>query len=541
MISLRSKRKKAESQEFPKKENRSRLLEILEVLAKHEIVKGITPEKLRAILEDIGPTFVKIGQIMSMRQDILPAEYCNELVKLRTDVRPIPLQDVYDVISEEYGASHKDVFSAFDPVPLGSASIAQVHAATLKNGKRVVVKVQRKGIKSVMARDIALLRKAASLIKFAGGTGDTIDFNRVLDEMWAVTQQEMDFLIEASNADKFAELNKEIVYASCPEIEHKYTTSRVLVMEYIEGVQIDDLEKLRDRGYDLDEIGSKLAENYVKQVIEDSFFQADPHPGNIRIRDGQIVWIDLGMMGQLTTQDRLFLRSGVKAIAERDIFELQSVILSMGDYKGKINHARLYTDVDDMLTKYATRNLNELDLSLILDDFFTIAKSHGITLPKGVTMLARGIMTIEGVLTTVSPQINFMQIMVNHMKTQKVKEFDLEKQLLNAGNQLYYSGKKVIDIPPQISDLLKMAIKGQAKFNLELIGSEEPLRELDKMVNKVILCITDSAILMASSLICTTNMTPKAMGIPLLGFFGYLTALILSIILIWDILKKKWR
>lgn len=539
---LRRQRKKSNknnSQEPPKKESRSRLLEILEVLARHEIVKGITPVKLRLILEDIGPTFVKIGQIMSMRQDILPFDYCEELVKLRTDVKPVPIEEIYEIIEEEYGADLYDVFETFDPIHLGSASIAQVHSATLKGGKRVVVKVQRKGIQSIMARDIALLRKASTLIKFAGGTGDTIDFHKVLDEMWAVTQQEMDFLIEANNAEKFADLNKDITYVECPKIEHKFTTSKVLVMEYIDGIQIDETDKLLELGYDLDEIGTKLSENYVKQVIEDSFFQADPHPGNLRVREGKIAWIDLGMMGQLTSKDREFVRDGVKAVAERDIFELQNIILSLGEYKGKINHSKLYLDVDDMLTKYATRSLSELNLATVLQDFFAIAKNHGIQMPKGLTMLSRGMMTIEGVLLKLSPDINITQIMINHMKNQTLKDIDVTKQLLDIGSTLFYSGRKTIEIPSQMSDLLKMALKGQGKLNLELIGSEEPLQAIDKMVNKLILCIINAAILVASSLICTTNMTPKALGIPLLGFFGYLTALILSGILIWDIMKKK--
>jgi len=537
---LRKQKKSNTSEplEHGKKGSKSRLLEILKVLIKHDIAKGITPVKLKLILEDIGPTFVKIGQIMSMRQDILPSEYCDELVKLRTDVKPIPFEEIYEVIEDEYGTKLHEIFATFDDVPLGSASIAQVHAATLLDGTQVVVKVQRKGIQSVMARDITLLRKASKILKIAGGTGDTIDFNRVLDEMWAVTQEEMNFLVEAANAEKFAYLNKDITYVECPAIERKYTTTRVLVMEYIDGIQIDETDKLIELGYDLNEIGVKLAENYVKQVIEDSFFQADPHPGNLRIREGKIAWIDLGMMGQLTEKDRSFIRDGVKAIAEHDIFLLQNIILNLGDYKGKINHPKLYIDVDDMITKYSTKSLGELNLGVILQDFFAIAKSHGIKMPKGITMLSRGTLTIEGVLLKLSPQINFVQIMINHMNSQSLKDYDIKKQLLDMGNLVYHSSKKIVEIPIQLSDLMKMFLKGQGKFNLELIGSEEPLKAIDKMVNKLILCIINAAILMASSLICTTNMNPKVLGIPLLGFLGYFTALILSIILIWDIKRK---
>lgn len=163
------------------------------ILAKYDIVKGITPVKLRLIIEDLGPTFVKLGQVLSMRQDILPAEYCHELTKLRTEVRPMDFEEVVTVIEEEYGKPLNEIFTFLDRTPLGSASIAQVHRAELKDGSSVVVKVQRPGIKDTMARDIALLERAATLLKIAGGTGNAIDFKMVLDEMWFTAQQEMDF------------------------------------------------------------------------------------------------------------------------------------------------------------------------------------------------------------------------------------------------------------------------------------------------------------------------------------------------------------
>ena len=294
----------AEKAEEGKKEDRRRLREILGVLARHNLAGGMTPEKLRSIVEDLGPTFVKLGQIMSMRRDMLPEAYCRELEKLRAEVRPLAFEEVRGVVETEYGVSLRSVFDVFDETPIGSASIAQVHAARLKNGAPVVVKVQRPGIRDTMARDIALLRRAAGHLGGIGGLGSVVDFRMVLDEMWVVAQQEMDFLIEAQHAEKFRRLNEEIAYVTCPRVERRFTTSRVLVMEYIDGIPIDAHEALEQAGYDRAEIGTKLAENYVKQVLEDAFFHADPHPGNLRVRGGKIVWLDLGMMGRLTEKDR---------------------------------------------------------------------------------------------------------------------------------------------------------------------------------------------------------------------------------------------
>ena len=221
----------------------SRLKEITAVLRKHELTRGITPEKLRLILEDLGPTFIKIGQIMTLHSDVLPKKYCDELMKLRSDVAPMPFSEVEEVIEDSYGYSWQEVFSQIEKETLGSASIAQVHRATLKTGEEVVVKVQRKGIYDTMARDIGLLHKAVKLVPPIS-IKETIDFSMVLDELWVVTQEEMKFQTEAANMDEFARRNKDIAYVRTPVLYKEFTTHHVLVMEYIEGYPIDEKEVL---------------------------------------------------------------------------------------------------------------------------------------------------------------------------------------------------------------------------------------------------------------------------------------------------------
>jgi len=521
--------------------NKNRLGEIIGVLVKNDVVKGISPEKLRKIVEDLGPTFVKLGQVMSMRPEILPEAYCKELEKLRADVRPIDFSEVKKVIEEEYGTELNEVFQSFDEAPLGSASIAQAHFAVLRDGKKVVVKVQRPGIKDVMARDISLLRKAAVILKIASNTGSAFDFSMVLDEMWAVTSQEMDFLIEARNAEEFFDHNRDIVYVSCPRIEHKFTTVKVLVMEYIDGIDIDNIDKLTSMGYDLHEIALKLADNYIKQIIDDAFFHADPHPGNIRIRDGEIVWIDLGMMGRLSNRDKQLFKNAVRAIAENNIDELKNTLLTLGIHKSRINHTRLYADIDDMFSKYGTMSIGEMDFGKIMEELLRLAINHGISMPKGMSLLSRGIITIEGVLSKISPETNIIQVMANRMSTEILNDIDWSQELKSMGKALYGSARKAIDIPAQLSDFLKMTIKGQTKVNIELTGSEDPLAAIDKMVNKLIICIINAALLIGSSLICNTNMRFKILGIPFLGVVGYTAAIALGGWLIWDIRKKKPR
>ena len=522
-------------------ETQNRLKEILQVLARHDIVKGMTPEKLRNIVEDLGPTFVKLGQIMSMRQDMLPAAYCRELSKLRTEVSPMPFDEVRQVIEEEYDTRLERVFASFDRQPLGAASIAQAHAAVLRDGSPVVVKVQRQGIRDVMARDIQLLRKAARILKAASSAGNALDFGVILNEMWAVAQQEMDFLIEARNAGEFYKLNQDVAYVTCPQIHSQVTPSRVLVMEYIEGFDLDRPDILTDNGYDLEEIGLKLADNYVKQIIDDGFFHADPHPGNLRIREGQIVFLDLGMMGRLSQRDKALFRQAVRAIAEHNVNALKDVLLTLGVHNGRINHTRLDGDIEDLLTQYGSMGLADMDLGRMLEEFLGLANSHGISMPEGVTMLTRGMLTIQGVLASLAPELNLVQIMANRMLGEAARDFDLLAELKDGGKTLAASGRKAVALPAQLSDLLGMTIKGQTKVNLELTGSDEPLAQVDRMVNKLVLALLSAALLVGSSLICTTDMKPKLLGIPMLGAFGFFIALILMGYLLVDTFRKKRR
>ena len=315
--------------------SKGRLKEILAVLKRHHITQGIQPDKLCAILEDLGPTYVKLGQIMSMRSDLIPEKYCKQLSRLRTDVKPLPFDVILEVLEQELGEDPDTAFQEIDSRPLGSASIAQVHEAVLKTGEHVVLKVQRPGIKETMAQDIALMKKAAGLLNFAVGTGDLIDFRGIIDEMWETTKEEMDFFKEAEHLELFYENQKDIQYVTCPKVYRQYSSYRLLVMSYVDGIQIDQISQLEELGYDMSEIGKKAAENYCKQILEDGFFHADPHPGNLWIAGGQIAWLDLGMAGHLSDHYKAILKRAISAILKNDIYELKNAFLSFGTPRHK--------------------------------------------------------------------------------------------------------------------------------------------------------------------------------------------------------------
>ena len=514
----------AAQSEKAKIDNRARLKEITAVLARHQVTRGVTPEKLRAILEDLGPTYVKLGQIMSLHSDVLPQRYCDELMKLTSEVTPMPFETVEEVINRSYREDWHNIFASINRETLGSASIAQVHKATLLDGKEVIVKVERKGIYDIMARDIGLLKRAVGLLPPVGGFKNVVDLDMVLDELWSTAQEEMDFLKEAANMEEFTHNNQGIRYIRCPKLYHEYTTSRVLVMEYIGGCPVDDKETLLAEGYDLGEIGRKLVNNYVKQVMEDGFFHADPHPGNVKVLDGKIVWIDMGMMGRLTNRDRNLMARAVRAIAVGDIAVLESTILELGDVQGKIDSGKLYGELRDLMDRYGNASMGSIDAVEFFKDVMEIMKNNSIKLPHGMTMLVRGLTQMQGVLLNISPDINMAEIAVGRFREEMLQNFDFKTEAAKAGRRIYKAAGRTLDIPPLVKIALEEYLKGQSRVNIELDATKKFSDLMRRLVRNVVMGLWVMALLIGSSIICTTDMKPKLLGIPALGFFGFLLA-----------------
>ena len=487
---------------------------------------------------DLGPTYIKLGQIMSMRSDIFPKKICDEFMRLRSEVTPMPFSEVQEVIEHAYGTALNEVFADFEETPIGSASIAQVHKAKLKTGETVVVKVQRQGIYETMSRDIAFLHRAVKLMPPINMAG-LVDMNQVLDEMWVVAQEEMNFLAEAANMEEFARLNKDVAFVTSPMLYREYTTTQVLVMEYIEGIGVDEKDKLLAAGYDLDEIGTKMADNYVKQIMEDGFFHADPHPGNLRIRGGKIVWIDMGMMGRLNERDRELIGQAIEGVALNDIGKIQDAVLALGEFKGKPNQSRLYTDIRDLMAKYGTADFGEIDIVEILTDLMDVMKENKIVMPHGLTMLARGLTHMEGVLADISPEINMVQIAAARLKGNLLDEGNWKKQMKGTVKKLYRSMLRAVDIPALAADFLQGCMKGQTKINLDLHASDDLAWLMRRLIRNIVLGLWVMALLISSSIICTTDMTPKIMGIPAFGVLGYFGALVILMYLFIKHFMKK--
>ena len=511
-----------------------RFAEIVAILQKHHLVQGLTPEKVRDIFVDLGPTFVKFGQILSMRSDILPKEYCAALETLRTDVTPMPLTEVEDILTQAYARPWQEVFSDIGIRPLGSASIAQVHAATLTDGQRVVVKVQRPDLYEIMSRDVRLLKRAAALLKYTP-LASALDFHAVLDEMWHTVQEELDFTIEANNIAEFKRLNDGVAYADCPATFPKWCTKNVLVMEYIAGHQIDDADGLRADGYDLNEIAVKLVHNYIRQITVYRFFHADPHPGNVHIWDGRIVWLDLGMMGTLTERERKLVGQAVSGVARGDVGLCRDAVLGLGEFHGTADKKQLYLDIEAMLDKYGSADLGTMDLAEVFEDMTSVMKTNGIAMPSSLTMLARGLATIEGVVADLSPELNIMNVITARIGDQMFDNVDWRALLTQDARAIYESSRKSLEIPALLADILRTGLKGEANLGVEHHAGEDVRKLVIAMVRKLCLMLLSLGLLIFGGAVAGNG--PQVFGLSIYSSGCFVLAMCAAGFALWN--KKK--
>lgn len=522
-----------------------RSAEILGVFARHNFyVNGFTPEELRTTLEDLGPTYIKIGQIMSSRFDLLPEAYCRELEKLRSDVSPLDPEFVHEVILRETGKCMGEIYREFHDEPLGAASIAQAHYGVLLDGTKVVTKVQRPMVADMMRKDFILLKKLAGMIGMAGEadeTQSTIDFGAVIRELEKVTEEELDFRIEADNTRKFRELCiEDEIIVSCPEIIDELTTERMLTMTYVDGYSISHADRVDADGYDRKAIGEALLSNYLHQVLDAGVFHGDPHQGNIMISDGVPYWIDFGMMGRISDERISNIQDLVLALFQQDTEALTNAVLALGKINGKINKAKLTDDVDGLIAKYmSAKNPLNIDAGILLSDVTDILKAHRISVPGELTMLIRSLVTLEGVLVSFCPELNFFDYLVKKLIQRAKENFDVKEQLTAALESLAVNGLRAARLPGLASDVLRNLVKGRLKISFELTGYEEPLRLLGETLRYVILAVFACVLFSGSCTLCTTGIKPQANGVPVVAMIGFIVSIAMASFTIKGMVKRN--
>ncbi|MBE5789532.1 MAG: hypothetical protein E7325_07780 [Clostridiales bacterium] len=530
-----------------KRKEKHRAAEIIGVFSAHNFyANGFTPEEMRSTLEDLGPTYVKIGQIMSSRVDLLPESYCRELEKLRQNVKELDPQIARAVIEQEAGKPIDEIFSEFRDKPLGSASIGQAHYAVLKDGTKVVVKVQRPLIAEMMRNDYVLLKKGAAMINAIDDAKDDdeekVDLLSVIEEMEKVTEEELDFRIEAENTRFFKEnCIEDETKISCPSVIDELTTERMFTMTFVDGCSIGKKDKVIAQGCDVNQLGTVIVENYLHQILDIGTFHADPHQGNLMVSGGIPYWIDFGMIGRISEADVGILQNLVLSLVNGDMEALVNAVMSMGAASPRTNRNKLLDDVEVMFGKYMNvTSINDLDLGAVLEEVIDLCTRHFITLPGRYTMLVRSIATFEGVLEQLCPDLNLFELVSGKLMERARKNLDVSQELLSAGRNALEIGRKTVKLPLLASDALNSMLKGRMKMNMELTGYEEILKKTETTVFNLVLALFSCVLFFGSCILTTADINPKTSGgVPLIAAVGIVFSIALAIFTVRKMLRKK--
>lgn len=525
------------------KTSHKRMNEIVRIMRQYKVLHGLTPEQAVEVLQALGPTYVKIGQLASNRSDLLPKAYCDAFEKLRDDANPMPFDVVIEQIDRAYGKSWHEVFASIDPVPLGAASIAQVHKATLLDGTTVAVKVRRPGVAESMAEDIMLMKHLLALGEFASNSHRDIllSLEGFIEEIERTTASEVDFTSGLHNLMRFHDELADEEGVTSPVAYPQYSCESVLVMEFVQGTEISHTQALREQGIDVSALARRVCQSYVTQVLDDGFFHADPHPGNILVRDREVVWIDLGMVGTLTVSERMLVGKVFTAVATDNAYLLKEAVMGLVHVLGPVDHGALLEALSRLLAEYSTAEMKEINVGTVLTEVIEVLRGQNMVMTSSVTMLARGFVTIEGVIAQVAPDISVIEIVSKHVIAQQADPKFLATQLIDLATTSAASAEALAKLPTQLSNTLEMLDRGQIKVNGDIEVSSRILATAYASVGRISLALLSAGLFLGSSILCTTAMQPQLLGVPLLGVLGYVGAFVLGAYTVFHILVSRHR
>jgi len=495
------------------------------------------PERLRSVLEQLGPTYVKLGQLLSTRPDLLPAEYIRELEKLQDSVPPFPFKQVQQVLDEE-GLRTEDIFASFSEEPLASASIGQVHEAVLKTGEKVVVKVQRPGIGKIIENDLEILYELVGMLEKHTKWGRLYQLTDILDEFANALRKEMDFAQEGRNADKFRENFRQNRNVLIPKVYWEYTSRRVLVLEYIGGVKVSEFERLIRAGFDLKRVANHIVEALFQQIYEHGFFHADPHPGNIAIAPGEkVIFYDFGQVG--TVDEVLIERCMdlVMAMVRYDVNGVTRALLQVGIATRHVNREELRRDVSRLQQKYYGMPFSQIRVGEALGELVQLSFKYQVRVPPELSLMVKMMMTIEGLLSRLDPGLSVVEIAEPYGKAILKKRFSLDRIRQEASEVLLDHYMAARNLPREIESIMNMLEEGELKLKLEHTNLNRLQTVLDIISNRISLSIIIASIIVGSSLIVAGNREGFIPGVPLVEI-GFATAVVLGLFLAYSILKS---
>ena len=499
-----------------------------------------TPVRVRLALQELGPSFIKLGQILSTRPFLLPYDYILELSKLQDQVEPMPWSQAESILQKELVRPLEECFAEFDKTAAGSASLAEVHYAVLKDGTPVVVKIQREGIKKVIESDIRILRDIAEMLEKNIPESRQFDPGGIVEEFSRSTLKELNFLNEARNMEIFAGNFKEESAVKVPRISWEFTTGRILTMERIFGIKISRLDELKAAGLELSQICKNGARLILKMVFEDGFFHADPHPGNLFVcENGVIAPVDYGMMGTLSDSQMDELSEIVMAIMARDAGAIIRILQNAAVISDDVNYRALEQELNEVMNKYYHMTLSRMDVKSTVEEFFTLVHRYQIKFQTEFMLLGKALVTYEELARSLDPGFNFFAELVPYVRKLGVRKFRPSKFARDLSSMFDELRWFLVESPREWRRIAAKIRKGELQVQLQIKSLDVFIREMDRSSNRIAISMLVAALIIGSSIIATMQRGYTVFNIPLLGLLGYLFAGILGVFLVISILRSK--
>ncbi|HXE94151.1 MAG TPA: AarF/ABC1/UbiB kinase family protein [Gaiellaceae bacterium] len=498
-------------------------------------------QHLREMLDELGPTFVKFGQLLSTRPDVLPPDIIAELRGLQDDVRPFPFADVEKVIQEDLGLSIDQLFVEFEDRPIAAASIGQVHRATLPNGKRVAVKVQRPGAPRQIEADVALLYQAARLAKERVRALDFIDAQQLVDEFSRSIRQELDYRLEARNAETFYRNFAGHPHVRVPKVFWTYTRSRVLTLEWLDGIQVADLDPNQWSLEERRDLAYLMTETWMTMIFRHGFFHGDPHPANILVlgHGEQIGLVDFGAVGKLTDDDMSKLtRMFIDAAAE-NVEALPRRLSELGVRYPKEREEEFLAELREMYYRYYGASLAEIDPLQVIREAFQLIYSMNLQLPTRFLLLDKAIATLGSVGVDLYPDFNVFEVARPYARSLMLERFTPRRMVGQARKESLKLGAMALELPYQIHDILEEFRDGQIEIGFVHKGLDDLLNRLDVVFNRLVIAMVVAGGLIGSSLIgIFAKAGPHVLGINLISVIGFALSGLLGIWLLWGVVRS---
>lgn len=505
------------------------------------VAANARPLHLRLALEELGTTFIKLGQILSTRADLLPPEYLVELTKLQDSAPPVAFELIQQALVTELGQPIENLFAQFDPVPLAAASIGQAHAATLCDGTDVVVKIRRPGVVEQVNEDLEILKELAATASRHWAFADRYDLSGLVDEFSQTLRSELDYIREGHNAEKFAANFAGDPFVHVPRVFWTATTSRVLTLERIRGVKINDLNGLDEQGTDRRWLAQYATNAVLKMVCEDGFFHADPHPGNFFIEPhGAIGLIDFGMVGVLDEQTQGLLAELLIAINHQDADRLVDVFLDLGVTRKGIDRASVRRDIERLLSTYWGLPLGELKVAALLNDVYSVMRRHHLHLPSNLALLLKTVIMIEGVGVNLDPDFRLTNSLTPYTERLVLRQYSPFRWARSLGRASLDLAKLGVEMPQHLRRIVTAAESGNLQIGMRPEGFDPVIDRLERIANRIVLGVIAAAFINGLAVLVSIYKPPGWERWSWAVFaFGFVCALLLGLYLAWTILRPK--